>query len=76
MQSLKVSLIKLTTMEKTKTFDEAWAELEQLVEDIEDETIPLEELAEKVKKARALISYCEKRLRQIEKDLNPDVQEE
>lgn len=53
-------------MAKEKSFDQAWEELEQLVEDIEDETIPLEMLAEKVKKARNIISFCEQRLRNIE----------
>jgi exodeoxyribonuclease VII small subunit len=58
-------------MPKEKTFDQAWAELEKLVEAIEDENLPLDELAVKVKAARTLIKYCEEKLRGIEKDLHP-----
>jgi exodeoxyribonuclease VII small subunit len=52
-----------------KTFDEAWQELEKLVAAIEDETLPLDELAKKVKAAKQLIRYCEEKLRSIENDL-------
>lgn len=52
-----------------KTFDEAWQELEKLVAAIEDETLPLDELAQKVKAAKQLIRYCEEKLRSIENDL-------
>ncbi|MCU0395944.1 MAG: exodeoxyribonuclease VII small subunit [Chitinophagaceae bacterium] len=57
---------------KKKTFDEAWQELEKLVAAIEDENIPLDELAEKVKAAKNLIRYCEEKLRSIENDLKSD----
>ena len=42
------------------------AELEKLVEQIEDENIQLDTLAGKVKAANELIKYCETRLRTIE----------
>jgi len=53
-----------------QTFDEAWKALEKLVSEIEDETIPLDELASKVKAAKQLIKFCEEKLRGIEKDLS------
>lgn len=53
-----------------KTFDQAWQELEKLVSEIEDETIPLDELATKVKAAKQLIRFCEEKLRSIENDLS------
>jgi exodeoxyribonuclease VII small subunit len=53
-----------------RTFDEAWQELQQLVSDIEDETLPLDALAAKVKAAKQLIRLCEEKLRNIEKDLH------
>ena len=53
-----------------RTFDEAWQELQELVGDIEDETLPLDALAEKVKAAKQLIRFCEEKLRNIEKDLH------
>jgi len=53
-----------------QTFDDAWKALEKLVSEIEDETIPLDELATKVKAAKQLIKFCEEKLRGIEKDLS------
>ncbi len=56
-------------METKLTFDNAFANLEKLVEQIEDENIQLDTLAEKVKEANALIKYCETRLRVIAADI-------
>lgn len=53
-----------------QTFDTAWKELEKLVAEIEDETLPLDALAAKVKAAKQLIRFCEEKLRGIEKDLS------
>lgn len=55
-----------------QTFDDAWKALEKLVTEIEDETIPLDELATKVKAAKQLIKFCEEKLRGIEKDLSKE----
>lgn len=56
---------------KTKlTFDKAFSELEKLVEQIEDENIQLDELAEKVKEANELIKFCETKLRSIAADID------
>ncbi len=54
---------------ENKTFDQAWHELENLMTEMEDEAMPLDALAVKVKTARQLIRYCEDKLRSIEKDL-------
>ncbi len=56
-------------METKLTFDNAFANLEKLVEQIEDENIQLDTLAEKVKEANELIQYCETRLRTISADV-------
>ena len=56
-------------METKLTFDNAFANLEKLVEQIEDENIQLDTLAEKVKEANELIQYCESRLRVISADI-------
>ena len=56
-------------METKLTFDNAFANLEKLVEQIEDENIQLDTLAEKVKEANALIKYSETRLRAISVDI-------
>ncbi|MEP7143359.1 MAG: exodeoxyribonuclease VII small subunit [Ferruginibacter sp.] len=58
---------------KTKlTFDKAFSDLEKLVEQIEDENIQLDELADKVKQANELIKYCETRLRIIAEDIEKE----
>lgn len=51
------------------TYNEAYNELSKLVDQIEDDTIQLDTLAEKVKQAKELIEYCETRLRTIEKNV-------
>ena len=51
------------------TFDGAFVALEKLVEQIEDENIQLDELAEKIKQANELIGFCETKLRSIAADI-------
>lgn len=56
-------------MKPTLTFDEAYNTLEHLVQQIENEAVPLDVLAEKVKEAKALIAFCEGKLRGIETEI-------
>ncbi len=56
-------------MKKELTYSDAYAKLEELVEQIERDTIQLDTLAEKVKEANELIKFCETKLRSIEKDV-------
>lgn len=58
------------------TFDTAYTELEKIIKQIENETIPLDELAEKVKEAKELIRFCETKLRGIESQLNGNNEQE
>jgi exodeoxyribonuclease VII small subunit len=51
------------------TYNQAYSELSKLVDEIEDDKIQLDTLAEKVKQAKELIDYCETRLRSIDKDV-------
>jgi exodeoxyribonuclease VII small subunit len=53
-------------MENDLTYQEAFAALEKLVQQIEDEEIQLDTLAEKVKAANELMQFCENKLRLIE----------
>ncbi|CAN5448188.1 hypothetical protein BH09BAC3_BH09BAC3_32580 [soil metagenome] len=55
---------------KTKTYNEAYAELENLVHQLEDDSIQLDTLAEKVVHAKKLIAICEATLRAIEGDVS------
>lgn len=56
-------------MSEKITFDKAFAGIEEIVEQIENEAIPLDQLAEKVKKAKELIAFCNEKLRNIEAEL-------
>lgn len=53
-------------MEKNLTYEEAFDELKQIAESIEQETISVDVLAEKVKRASQLIAFCQSRLRNTE----------
>jgi len=57
-------------MKKNLTFDKAFSDLTELVNQIEDDTIQLDSLSEKVKEANALIKFCETKLRTIEEEIN------
>ena len=57
-------------METDLTYDEAFAGLQKLVRQIENEDIQLDTLADKVKEANELIKFCEAKLRVIETDVN------
>lgn len=51
------------------TYNKAYNDLSKLVEQIEDDKIQLDTLAEKVNQAKQLIDYCETKLRSINKDV-------
>jgi len=52
------------------TYNQAYTELSKLVDQIEDDKIQLDMLADKVKQAKELIDYCETKLRSIDKDVD------
>lgn len=56
-------------MKNNITFDEAYAAIEEIVMQIENESIPLDQLAEKVKKAKELLAFCNEKLKNIEAEL-------
>lgn len=51
------------------TYNKAYNDLSKLVEQIEDDKIQLDTLAEKVNQAKQLIDFCETKLRSIDKDV-------
>jgi len=51
------------------TYNQAYNELSKLVDQVEDDKIQLDTLADKVKQAKELIDYCEMKLRSIDKDV-------
>ncbi len=57
-------------MEKTLTYEDAYAELSAIAADIQNESVSVDLLAEKVKRASELINYCQSRLRSTESEVN------
>lgn len=51
------------------TYNQAYNKLSKLVDEIEDDKIQLDTLADKVKQAKELIDYCETKLRSIDQDV-------
>lgn len=62
-------------MSKQQTYSDAFAELQQIVADIEDGEISVDELSEKVKRASELIAVCKKKLTSTEEDVNQILKE-
>lgn len=48
------------------TYQDAYDQLLTLVEEIENEEVPLDELPAKIRRATELISFCQERLRAVE----------
>ncbi|ULQ55786.1 exodeoxyribonuclease VII small subunit [Flavihumibacter rivuli] len=57
-------------MDQQLTYESAYEELMQIAQEIENETISIDLLAEKVKRASELIAFCQSRLRSTETELN------
>ena len=57
-------------METTLTYEEAYKELAVIAKEIEAETVSIDVLAQKVKRASELITYCQTKLRSTETEVN------
>lgn len=57
-------------MEQDLTYETAYNELMQIAKEIEDESVSVDVLAEKVKRASELIAFCQKKLKSAEEDVN------
>jgi len=56
-------------MKEVKTYQEAFEELQQLVRKMENAEIPVDELAEMIKRATLLINICKKKLTATEEEV-------
>lgn len=61
--------------EKKQNYQEAFTELEKIVREIEIESINVDDLAEKVKRASVLIGICREKLRSTEEDVQQILKE-
>jgi len=57
-------------MKKEETYDTAVAELTAIIRELEDESISVDKLAAKVKRAKALIRFCQEKLLKTEEEVN------
>ncbi len=63
MGKLKVKLKNYNTMATKKlTYKEATIEMEEILEQIENEELDVDELAEKVKRVSVLLKFCKEKL--------------
>lgn len=57
-------------MEQTQTYEEAYKELTEIAGEIENDTISVDQLSQKVKRASELIKICQSKLREAETEVN------
>lgn len=57
-------------MEEKLTYEAALTELTAISKEIESETISVDELASKVKRASELIEFCQAKLKNTEEEVN------
>lgn len=60
----------MAQMDNELTYESAYNELLQIAKEIEDESVSVDVLAEKVKRASELIAFCQKKLKTAEADVN------
>jgi exodeoxyribonuclease VII small subunit len=57
-------------MDQNLTYESAYTELAQIAKEIESESVSVDVLAQKVKRASELVSFCQSRLRSTEAEVN------
>ena len=57
-------------MSTNMNYESAYKELQAIAKEIENESVSVDVLAEKVKRASELISFCQKKLRATEEEVN------
>lgn len=57
-------------METTLTYETAYEELVQIAREIEEESVSVDVLAQKVKRASELITFCQGKLKSTEAEVN------
>jgi exodeoxyribonuclease VII small subunit len=56
------------------TYESAYAELQQIVQDLQGEMVGIDDLALKIERAQELIRFCRERLRQVETEVGKIVE--
>jgi exodeoxyribonuclease VII small subunit len=62
-------------MEKNLTYESAYNELAAIAREIETESVSVDVLAEKVKRASELIAFCQAKLKSTEAEVNKIIEQ-
>lgn len=62
-------------MEKELTYTAAFEELKEIVDQLENDTISVDELTEKMKRATVLMKICRDKLTKTEEEVNKTIKE-
>ncbi len=57
-------------MDRNLTYEAAYSELASIAREIENESVSVDVLAQKVKRASELITFCQTRLKSTESEVN------
>ncbi len=55
---------------KSESYEKAMAELQEIIQALQEEAVNIDELSTKVKRAAELIKFCKQKLRATESELN------
>jgi len=62
-------------MDQQTTYESAYRELQQIAKEIETESVSVDVLAEKVKRASELIAFCQDKLRNTELEVTKIIEQ-
>ena len=57
-----------------KSYDKAFNDLQAILEEIQSDSVSIDKLSDKIKKAKTLITFCKERLREIESEINDNIE--
>lgn len=72
---MQQSLQKQRPMDTSLTYEAAYKELQQIAREIETESVSVDVLAARVKRASELITFCQARLRATEAEVENIIQQ-
>ena len=61
-------------MAKSITYKDAFEELNRIAQSLENDELEIDSLAKKIKRANELVKICKEKLREIEQDVNNQLQ--
>jgi exodeoxyribonuclease VII small subunit len=71
---IALTLSKKTALKKDtpspQQYESAWIELQKIVQDLQNESVSIDDLTKQLARANELILFCRERLRQTESEVN------